>query len=628
MGNDAFLLKITRIRLTIKMTSTTDAASSQQSSKNQESQKIKVESESKLKPVITGREILMQYLKGDTVALMTYRKICNALEILPTWGKTAKIQFLEQFLNVSSILNERCADLVAGLAQLNWRVIPEEIMERYLNMLCDVAIRHVCHVETVYGAAVNNFIPVVKEDENESTVLAISVEEQDKFYGMAHRIIAHILRCFPMSSKVLLKTLQNGVPHLSHGYYSFTSYIRNLLQCLEYVKELRADIWELIVDQMVLCDNMLTKVSYKDNTKSETDADIFHMDEDLEKQCAAEESQMISKLDGVMRDVLCYITVKHGVQIDTIDSSWLRIGSDSNAEEIFSIFLSLLESRMLLSVHVRYTSFIWIYLCGLYKKYATRMLELLWSIIIRPQVAQVDVAKAHGAAAYLAGFLARAKYFDARVASSWMYRIVKWCVQYVDNCGISCNKITAGVIRHGTFYALCQALFIIFSFRYKELVQIEDISKIRGWGLGRIVHSPLDPLKYVSRPVGQCFAAIGRSLQLVYCTHVLPFDAGENLPFEPMFPFDSYKLESSAILICPLLRRFSPMAEHKSAVSSALQTLQLKGLQEHAMDFLDDEEAFIDDQLCNRSPVTTPPQFTVYSSSPGLKSFENLIDMR
>ncbi|KAJ1354673.1 hypothetical protein KIN20_011670 [Parelaphostrongylus tenuis] len=610
------------------MTSTIDAANSRGSSGNQQSQKTEVGSESKPKPVITGREILMQYLKGDTVALMTYRKICNALEILPTWEKAAKIQFLEQFLNISNILNERCADLVAGLARLNWQVIPEEIVERYLNMLCDVAIRHVCHVETVYGAAVNNFIPVVKEDKDEGTVLAISVEEQDKFYGMAHRIIAHVLKCFPMSSKALLRTLKNGVPHLSHSYHSVTGYIRNLLQCLEYIKELRADIWELIIDQMVLCDNMLTKVSCKDDIKSETDAVIFHMDEDLEKQSAAEESELMSKLDGVMQDVLCYISLKHHVQIDIIDSSWLRIGSDSNAEEIFSILLSLLESRMLLSVHVRYTSFIWIYLCGLYENYATRMLELLWSVVIRPQVAQADVAKAHGAAAYLAGLLARAKYFDVRVASSWMHRIVKWCIKYVENCAMASSKITAGVLRHGTFYALCQALFIIFSFRYKELVQTEDINRIRRWGLGRIVHSPLDPLKYVSRPVGQCFAAIGRSLQLVYCTHVLPFDAGENLPFEPMFPFDSYKLKSSAALICPLLRRFSPMAEHKSAVSSALQSLQEKGLQEHEMDFLDEEDAFINDQFCNRSPVKSPPLFTVYSTSPGLKSFDNLMDMR
>ncbi|KIH52564.1 hypothetical protein ANCDUO_17333, partial [Ancylostoma duodenale] len=68
--------------------------------------------------------------------------------------------------------------------------------------------------------------------------------------------------------------------------------------------------------------------------------------------------------------------------------------------------------------------------------------------------------------------------------------------------------IIPGVMRHGTFYALCQAFFIIFSFRYKEMVRAGDMEEVSRWGLGRIVHSPLDPLKYVSGPVGQCFAAI------------------------------------------------------------------------------------------------------------------------
>uniref|UniRef100_A0A0K0DNU8 RNA polymerase I-specific transcription initiation factor RRN3 n=1 Tax=Angiostrongylus cantonensis TaxID=6313 RepID=A0A0K0DNU8_ANGCA len=461
------------------MTSTIDATSSEGSTKNQETQRIEVESESKPKPVITGREILLQYLKGDTVSLITYRKICNAIEILPRWEKAAKIQFLEQFLDISSILDERCTDLVTGLARLKWQVIPEEIMERW----------------------------VLSTGEDGSTMLVFSAEEQDKFYGMAHRIIANVLRCFPMSSKLLLKMLLSSVPHLSQDYYLFTGYLRNLLQCLEYVNKLRADIWELIIDQVVLCDNMLTRVDYKDDKKFETDSLIFHMDEDHEGQAVVEENETIAKLDGVMRDVLCYIALKHNIQIDIIgDPSWLRVGSDSSGEELFSIFLSLLESLFWLE-QVCFICMKEEFLT--HQKYATRTLELLWSIIIRPQVAQADVAKAHGAAAYLAGFLARAKYLDIRVASSWMYRIVKWCVQYVDNCGIACNKITPGVIRHGTFYALCQALFIIFSFRYKELVQIEDINKLRGWGLGRVVHSPLDPLKYVSRHVGQCFAAIG-----------------------------------------------------------------------------------------------------------------------
>ncbi|PIO66026.1 hypothetical protein TELCIR_12278, partial [Teladorsagia circumcincta] len=194
-------------------------------------------------------------IAGDSIAAITYRKICNAIEILPKWEPAAKIQFLEQFLNISDLLDDRCTELVTNLARLSWQVIPEEIMDRYLNMLCDVAIRQVTHTEIIYCSAVSNLIPVMKlNEEKRTTELALSFEEQDKYYTMAHRVIAQIYKCFPMSTKILLKALRVGVPHFSHDSWRFIGYMRNLVQCLEYAGKIRADIWELIIDQMIMCD--------------------------------------------------------------------------------------------------------------------------------------------------------------------------------------------------------------------------------------------------------------------------------------------------------------------------------------------------------------------------------------
>ncbi|KAK5964398.1 hypothetical protein GCK32_016019 [Trichostrongylus colubriformis] len=214
-----------------------------------------------------------------------------------------------------------------------------------------------------------------------------------------------------------------------------------------------------------------------------------------------------------------------------------------------------------------------------------------------------------------------------------MSRIVSWCIQYVDNCGMSNSKIIAGVVRHGTFYALCQAFFIIFSFRYKEMVKSGDIEEVGRWGLGRIVHSALDPLKYVVRPVGLCFAAITRSLQLVYCNHLLPFDAGSKLPFEPMFPFDAFKLKSSATLVCAQLRRFSPLAEDKSEVSTVLRSSRMSASNnDDNMDFLDEDDMIIGSYNESRPLGSSQcgyqsSMFTIYSSSPGLRHIENPLDM-
>ncbi|RCN47750.1 hypothetical protein ANCCAN_06214, partial [Ancylostoma caninum] len=98
------------------MTSNTDTIKQECSSSEQTSEKVNEAADAQSKRVVTGREIVAQYLKGDAIALVTYRKICNALEILPNWEPEAKIQFLEQFLSVSDILDHRCADLVSCLA--------------------------------------------------------------------------------------------------------------------------------------------------------------------------------------------------------------------------------------------------------------------------------------------------------------------------------------------------------------------------------------------------------------------------------------------------------------------------------------------------------------------------------
>ncbi|KHJ98091.1 RNA polymerase I specific transcription initiation factor RRN3, partial [Oesophagostomum dentatum] len=513
--------------------------------------------------------------------------------------------------------------------RLNWHVIPEEIFEKFVNTLCDISIRQVCHTEAIYAAAVNSLIPVVKENaETETMEPALSIEDQTRLYNFAHRIIAHILKCFPMSGKALLRVFRVSVPHISHDSHRFIGYIRNLVQCIEYIGKLRAEVWEIIIDQMITCDNMLTKLESRDERKSNLDSTIFAMDEDQRKGNESEENDRLAKLDGGVRDVLCYIACKHSIDREFFeDTKWLSLSDESTTEELFTIFLSLLESRMLLSVHVRFTSFLWLYFSNINESYASRTLDLLWSVIVRPQVAQADVAKAHGAAAYLAAFLARANYLDVRVSMSWMFRIVKWCLQYIDSCGIASKQVVPGVIRHGTFYALCQAFFIIFSFRYREVVQNGGMDEIGRWGVSRIVHSPLDPLKYVSGPVGQCFAAISRSLQLVYCNHVLPLESDSRLPFEPMFPFDSYKLKSSVDLIKPLLRRFSPLAEDKNEVTSVLRCSKLRLSQDESMDFLDNEDEIMA-SFSTCTPIMTqcinhPSMFTIYSTSPGLRHFES-----
>ncbi|KAK6018560.1 RNA polymerase I specific transcription initiation factor RRN3 [Ostertagia ostertagi] len=557
------------------MTSTTDTAVNANSSKESVSKDVESNAEAKPKAVITGRDILIQYFKGDSIALITYRKICNAIEMLPKWEPAAKIQFLEQFLNISDLLDDRCTDLVTNLSRLSWQAIPSEIMDRYLSMLCDVAIRQVTHTEIIYCSAVSNLIPVMKLNEGKGTTeLALSIEEQDKYYAMAHRVIAQIYKCFPMSTKILLKALRVGVPHFSHDSWRFIGYMRNL--------------------------NMLAKSEFHDDKNCTADTAIFDMDEEQQQEADSDEDGTMAKLDGVMRDVLCYIAMNMALLLLSrwvmqVGYVWAMKRKEKKCFPYFCHSWKVGCSWLYTSATPHLSGFT----SAVLMSYATRTLELLWSVIVRPQIAQSDVAKGHGAAAYLAAFLARAKYLDLQFCP------VSSGMEHFTHC-----------VRHSSLFS---------HFGIKKWLKAEILKKLEGGDLDASFIRRWIHLNTLLDLLDCAFAAISRSLQLVYCNHLLPFDAGTKLPFEPMFPFDSFKLKSSITLVCSQMRRFSPLAEDKSEVSSVLRSSRIStSVNEDNMDFLEEDDMIIGSYSDTRPSGVPqcgyqPSMFTIYSTSPGLR---------
>jgi hypothetical protein len=84
-----------------------------------------------------------------------------------------------------------------------------------------------------------------------------------------------------------------------------------------------------------------------------------------------------------------------------------------------------------------------------------------------------------------------------------------WCCDYVDNAEVLKNGATGGV-QHGTFYAVVQAMLFVFCYRYKELHEGGVVEGAHQWGLGRIIHSKLEPLHFISQAVALCFSNVSR----------------------------------------------------------------------------------------------------------------------
>ncbi|EFO94499.1 hypothetical protein CRE_13367 [Caenorhabditis remanei] len=612
----------------------------------------------------TGREIIENYLKGDVTSAVLYRKICNALETFDQWESEApKLQLLEQFLGIADAMEARTDVLVKRLLNLRWDKIPSSVIEKFRTFLCELAIRHLCFTEDVYNSVIERLVPQISvNDETRIVTFVLTEEKQNEHFEMAHYIISSVLRCFPLSAKTLLKCAKKAMPHVTRPAVTVSGYMRNLILMQKYIpSSISKDLWETMFDRLARDDahNWRCEQNEEENKSPRLFAlnDDILIEEIVESTNNSEDvtpqlleqrkgEQMLQYLDAVCTDVIAFIRDSEGIDRqeseekgEKIDEKWLTSFKFSGdkvlaADKLFDTFLEVLESTMLNATHVQYISFVWLYFGSLKAEYEQKVLEHLWQVTIRMPRAPADARKSQGAASYLAAFLARAKYVKKNTAFTWLEEIYTWLRHYVDQFGSGSSQILPGLQRHGTFYAVSQAFFLVFAFRYKEFVKDQEmLETIRRWGVGRVVHSPLEPLRFVSKPVARCFSAITRSLQLVYCNHVIPIEEVQR-PFDDMFPFDGFHLKVSSQFMTPLMRKFSPLAEDLSTLTKALCWNAVAGAtaekseksaetvsSSEGLDFLDEDDIVMSTGFRERTFSCGQSSLINYSATPGLKTF-------
>uniref|UniRef100_A0A0R3RSM0 RNA polymerase I-specific transcription initiation factor RRN3 n=1 Tax=Elaeophora elaphi TaxID=1147741 RepID=A0A0R3RSM0_9BILA len=610
---------------------------------------------------ISGEDIITTYLSGDINGLLTYNKLCKAIDFLNQWHSQAVVDFLRQFLDIAHLFDHRCKQIVLKFVQLDWQFVPSEIRPEFVKLLRDIGVQYICHTEFVIKCFVGHLLakiqPVSITNQNQESkhnvvggnntafALCLTEEEQDNIYKLAIDGLTFIVKCFPLAAKILIKSIRQRFPHHSVLSIRYVSYVRNLILICQNVPQCREDIFCIITDGLAQLDAVLTKAENSKRNEDSFDGslNIFLLDEEYEMKVSEvrDNNDKVEKLDICMCIMFDYIGRLCSVGNSTeIDCSYLP--SMSRQKKVLKELLVVFEEHLLMAHGLKNIPFLWFYVCSLDASYQKHFLTWLWSFITRLNQAPNDWKKAQGAASYIGSMLSRASYINLSTAVEWLEVLSHWCTTYVNEMVDRTTGATAGSTRHGTFYAVFQAFLVAFCFRYRELVQAQEMVKIHHWGLGHIVHSALEPLSCISHPVALCFATISRSLQLIYVNHILPAKPAEMMPFEPHFPFDSYSLERSLSYIAPLMRKFSPLAEDASTLKNELlwkNVIESMDCRAHDEDngsweFLDDIRRDQNEfqqvgagvvnivEEKNNSLKIANEFLTVYSSSPGLKQFK------
>ncbi|KAI1796147.1 RNA polymerase I-specific transcription initiation factor RRN3 [Ganoderma leucocontextum] len=268
----------------------------------------------------------------------------------------------------------------------------------------------------------------------------------------------------------------------------------------------------------------------------------------------------------------------------------------------FHTLLAIFDRTILRTFKSRYTQFVVFWYSSLDPEFA----DLFQGMLVSKALLEEDqppVTRA-AAASYIASFVSRAQFVDrdsARRVVQVLCSFLRARVDVFDALGAAAPggaaSVGMNVAQHSVFYAVAQAVFLIFCFRWRDLLEdqdeVDEFAPQQGppkkWMpeldvVQRVVTSELNPLKVCSSNVVMQFARVAHATGFVYCYSIMaanrrsdyaPNADGGRAPPKPkalvfeqsmtaelntFFPFDPYKLPRSGSYIQGVYREWSSVA--------------------------------------------------------------------
>ncbi|KAI0751039.1 RNA polymerase I-specific transcription initiation factor RRN3 [Daedaleopsis nitida] len=268
----------------------------------------------------------------------------------------------------------------------------------------------------------------------------------------------------------------------------------------------------------------------------------------------------------------------------------------------FHTLLAIFERIILRTFKSRYTQFVVFWYSSLDPEFA----DLFQGMLVSKALLEEDqppVTRA-AAASYIASFVSRAQFVDregARRVVSVLCNFLRSRLDVFDAMAQMGAGGSTNVAQHSLFYAVAQAIFLIFCFRWRDLLEdqdeVDEFAPAQGppkkWMpeldvVQRAVTSELNPLKICSTNVVMQFARVAHATGFVYCYSIM--DANRRSDYAPsppsapgtsahtpakkalvfehamtselntFFPFDPYKLPRSGSYIQGVYREWSSVA--------------------------------------------------------------------
>jgi RNA polymerase I-specific transcription initiation factor RRN3 len=360
-----------------------------------------------------------------------------------------------------------------------------------------------------------------------------------------HSVLRHILRLIPTSSSAFQSIFIKHFPHKSSKVKPTVAYIKNLLVCSEYVRELERGVWSLIFERLVELDVELYEDFDDDNEDENDEEDEEDDDEDeddeLENQDgikaeesngdnddedefdgsdeeitqhelgddATQEMQLITrKLDIILSILFEYLD-------ERINPQTLENGDGIS---LFTILLEEFKAFVLPTHRTRSIQYLIFRVCHSHPDLLDAFLASMTELALSPTE---HVERRQKAMQYISSFVARAKGLTKTQIVFVVSILTAWLDRYITEREVEVDYAMGGMGRFKMFFSVSQTLFYIFCFRHQML------EKEGGWECDldklfqRLIITKFNPLRYCKRTVVAMFARIAQKKDAAYCFTIM-----------------------------------------------------------------------------------------------------------
>lgn len=497
-----------------------------------------------------------------------------------------------------------------------------------------------------------------------------------QYYARYHTLLRALLELIPTLPSVLGPALVKFLPHKRETRIALEVYARNALDVVEFCPEVAGKVWEAVIQRLLSIDleiqiemddvddemelgmsleeseresmvrrgakvdpmeTLVTDDIVEDDSDDDDDSEdgLGHLDlEDLSsdeesvdgdarKSIAEDDEEKLKRLEQLRDkvDALSLHLFHHLKRIfgDLASSPVVHPSYTQPEARLahFQTLLSIFEKLILSTFQSRRTQFIVFWLCSLDAQYTELFLGLLVSRALFEQ-SPASVTRI-AAASYISSFVSRAKYIDDQQTRA----VVKYLLAFIDGFLAEAREDVQAVAASGglaVFYSVCQAVMMIFCFRWQALedgshdlleesladdMEMEHVNTttdgVPSKWLGdldileRAVMSQLNPLMACYPEVVSMFAKIAHSTKFMFCyskitanrttmdslqgsrpslggsrkgnaalENVLPLigkQTLQELSLDAFFPFDPYDLPRSRLFVDELYRHWHEVAQ-------------------------------------------------------------------